>query len=395
MSNTTTLVLNSSNNVDPTNKSTYRYQFVNGSFTIPEDSDICISSVVLPYSWFNVNSQIYNNASFSYTFPMASNFTGSITTTTLTVTALANGVIIPGQTLTGVGITVGTNVLAQLTGTTGGIGTYSVSISQVVGSISINGFVQQVYPVTLPNGYYSVSDINNYLQNLMISRGQFLVSGTSNIYYLSITVNATYYSNTILATVLPLSLPSGYTNPINTVTGSPQFGFPLTSVTPQFTVSASYPAFGTLIGYTVGSYPPAPASVSYSTIGNQTPNATPVNSLIIRCNLVNNNAGFPTDILDSMPITGAFGTNINYVPNFEKWVSISSGTYYNLILSFQDQNLNTIQFNDTNILVNLLIKKGTKDKQRDTTSQEFLGVTKMAPSFNRTESSSMGGGFRR
>ena len=361
-SNAVTLVINSSNNVDPTNKSTYRYQFVNGSFTVPEDSDICISNVVLPYSWFNINQQIYNNSTFSYTFPMASNFTGSITTTTLTVTALANGSIIAGQVLTGVGITVGTSIVAQLTGPVGGIGTYSVSAAQVVGSISINGFIQQSYTVTLPNGFYEVSDINNYLQNVMISRGQYLVNGGGNIYYISLTVNPTYYSNQLLATVLPLSLPSGYTNPINPITGSPQFGYPLTAITPQLRVLSSSPAFGSIIGYTPGLYPPTPAAVSYSTIGNITPNATPVNSLVIRCNLVNNDAGFPTDILDSMPITGAFGTNINYAPNYEKWIKISAGTYYSLTLSFQDQNFNTVQFNDINILVSLLIRRGDKKK---------------------------------
>ena len=364
MSNAVTLVINSANNVDPTNKSTYRYQFVNGSFTIPEDSDICISNIVLPYSWFNINQQIYNNSTFAYTFPMASNFTGSITTTTLTVTALANGSIIPNQVLTGVGITLGTTVLAQLTGTVGGIGTYSVSVSQVVGSISINGFVQQSYTVVLPNGFYAVSDINNYLQNAMISRGQYLVNASgANAYYISLTVNPTYYSNQLLATVLPLSLPSGYTNPINTVTGSPQFGYPLTALTPQLQIVVSSPAFGTIIGYSSGLYPPTPAIVSYSTIGNITPNATPVNSLVIRCSLVNNDAGFPTDILDSMPITGAFGTNITYAPNYEKWIKISAGTYYSITLTFQDQNFNIVQFNDTNILVSLLIKRGERKKQ--------------------------------
>jgi hypothetical protein len=292
---------------------------------------------------------------------MASNFTGSITTTTLTITALANGSIIAGQVLTGVGITVGTTILAQLTGVVGGIGTYSVSVSQVVGSISINGFVQQSYTVVLPNGFYAVSDINNYLQNVMISRGQFLINASgANAYYISLTVNPTYYSNQLLATVLPLSLPSGYTNPINTITGSPQFGYPLTSLTPQLQILSTSPAFGSIIGYTVGLYPPTPAIVSYSTIGNQTPNATPVNSLVIRCSLVNNDAGFPTDILDSMPIEGAFGTNLNYSPNYEKWIKMSAGTYYSLTVSFQDQNFNTIQFNDTNILISLLIKRGEK-----------------------------------
>lgn len=61
-------------------------------------------------------------------------FTGSIAATTLTVTALASGTIVPNQPLAGAGITAGTYIVSQLTGTTGGIGTYQVSASQTVAS---------------------------------------------------------------------------------------------------------------------------------------------------------------------------------------------------------------------------------------------------------------------
>ena len=57
-------------------------------------------------------------------------FTGSISGTTLTVTAVASGTIINSQVLTGNSVTSGTTIVSQLTGTTGGIGTYTVSISQ-------------------------------------------------------------------------------------------------------------------------------------------------------------------------------------------------------------------------------------------------------------------------
>lgn len=64
-------------------------------------------------------------------------FTGSISGTTLTVTALAAGNIAVGQTLTGVGVTGGTTITAPGTGT-GGTGTYTVSASQTVGSETMN-----------------------------------------------------------------------------------------------------------------------------------------------------------------------------------------------------------------------------------------------------------------
>ncbi len=66
---------------------------------------------------------------------LAANLTGSISGTTLTVTAIANGVIGSNgtNTLGGTGVTSCT-VTAQLSGPTGGIGTYTVSVSQNVGS---------------------------------------------------------------------------------------------------------------------------------------------------------------------------------------------------------------------------------------------------------------------
>lgn len=62
------------------------------------------------------------------------NFTGSITTNTLTVSVFASGApLAVGQTLFGAGITVGTTITALGTGT-GGAGTYTVSTPQTVGS---------------------------------------------------------------------------------------------------------------------------------------------------------------------------------------------------------------------------------------------------------------------
>lgn len=49
------------------------------------------------------------------------------------------GTFYPGQTLAGTGVAPGTMILSQLTGTTGGIGTYLVNVSQTVTSTTITG----------------------------------------------------------------------------------------------------------------------------------------------------------------------------------------------------------------------------------------------------------------
>ncbi len=71
--------------------------------------------------------------------------TGYISGTTLTVTACPDGCsassttseeapLAAGQSITGTGVTAGTTIVSQLSGTTGGVGTYKVSVSQTVGS---------------------------------------------------------------------------------------------------------------------------------------------------------------------------------------------------------------------------------------------------------------------
>lgn len=59
--------------------------------------------------------------------------------TTMTVTAITSGTLLPGMTLTGTGVSAGTYIVTQLTGTAGSTGTYQVSISQTAASTTITG----------------------------------------------------------------------------------------------------------------------------------------------------------------------------------------------------------------------------------------------------------------
>jgi hypothetical protein len=78
------------------------------------------------YSWF-----------ISYD-PDEALFTGSISGTTLTVTFVKTGAIGANQQLFGAGVLQETVITGQLTGTTGGIGTYSINLNQTVPSTEMN-----------------------------------------------------------------------------------------------------------------------------------------------------------------------------------------------------------------------------------------------------------------
>jgi len=274
------LVLNSNNVVNNGLNSQYQYNFINGAFNVPPNSTMCISNVTIPYSWFNLNSSLYNNVSFQYTFPDSS----------------------------------------------GG---------------------QPTYTVTIPNGYYDVDDINNYLQSVMIKNKQYLVNASGQyVYYLTMTYNVTYYAVQIVCYNVPTSLPTGWTNPSGMV-------FPTSTKTPQIIVTNTG-QFGTVIGFTAGTYPTVPSTTTVSFLSNTIPDGSPVNSLIMRCNLVDNNVAMP-----SININATFGANITYQPNFPKWVKLKAGKYTYMNVQLVDQNNRSIVAKDNNVLITLLLQLGT------------------------------------
>lgn len=68
----------------------------------------------------------------AYATPVA--FTASITGQVMTVSAVAAGVLMVGQTIAGVGVTAGTTIQKQLSGPAGGAGTYQVTNTPDAGS---------------------------------------------------------------------------------------------------------------------------------------------------------------------------------------------------------------------------------------------------------------------
>ena len=279
------LALNS-NNVTGSTNSSFQYKFVNGSF-VAKDAEISLSSVSIPYSWFNITT-IYNNKLFTVVFP-----TGSSTT-------------------------------------------------------PLN--------ITLPDGFYAISDIQNYLQQQCIANNYYLVnSAGSYVYYIYMSYNVNYYGIQVLLSAVPTTLPNGWALP-SAGTGGWVNGVPSSGLSPQLYLPATG-SISTILGFVPGAYyPSTPVTISQSINSTLTPNGATVNSLVVRCSLVKNNIGSPTDILDAININVPYGDAILYEPSFERWVKINDGTYSNFVLTLQDQNFGTVYARDPNISITLLIR---------------------------------------
>ena len=92
-------------------------------------------------------------------------FTASIgpASTTMTVTAISAGPIYPGMTITGAGVTAGTYIVSQTTGTDGSTGDYVVSASQTVASTTITGTCKSkivVHEAGTYNVQFSIQFVN-------------------------------------------------------------------------------------------------------------------------------------------------------------------------------------------------------------------------------------------
>ena len=210
------------------------------------------------------------------------------------------------------------------------------------------------FTITIPDGFYTIDDFNNYLQQFCITNGLYLIDAAGqNVYYFNFSVNQTYYSIQLLLYTVPRSLPSGYTAPSNWIGYSTY----TSDRTPHFHIPAN---INNYLGFNVGQYPPTlPRTTNYSVLSNKLPPvASIVNSIIVHCSLVNNPVVSPSDILDAFQIQGAtFGQNINYQPSVEKFVKLTKGNYSSMTITLTDQNNNTIYLNDPNILLTLLFRK--------------------------------------
>lgn len=117
--------------------------------------------------------------------------TGSISGTTLTVTAVGSGTLYVGNTLSGTGMTAGTKILNQISGTTGGAGVYTVNNSQTFASGTITTLTRgfcldgcEIRDNSSSLNFLSVltlSTVDNASDGLTLTNNQIFLLATSGV----------------------------------------------------------------------------------------------------------------------------------------------------------------------------------------------------------------------
>lgn len=229
----------------------------------------------------------------------------------------------------------------------------------------INGAgVATVYTVTIPNGLYEITTINQYLQYTFIQNGHYLVNGSGeNVYYAEFVVNPSRYAIQLNTYLFPTSLPALYTNPA-------AVPFPPQSFNPVITTPSN---FNKIIGYAstfvsdqnlnntfvapVSPYVSKLANGTISYISTTAPNVQPNSSLIVTISNIDNQYAQPTGTCYTIVPSVAIGGVINEKPTNYIWNKLISGTYNQLVVTLLGNDLQPITINDPSMTFIFVIKE--------------------------------------
>ena len=232
--------------------------------------------------------------------------------------------------------------------------TFNVTAQRGNNTITIywNANTTTTYTLTLSNGYYSCSDLNYALQNFCILNNLYVTNSSGQyVYFLELVqnnalyaleINSYYLPTSAMATTLGYTIPSGAT-----------WSFPSVLKTPQISFNS---AFGSLLGFSAGTYPSAVLTSNYQITSTQSPVISPINSYIVCCNFINNPLSIPNNALYTLPLTGSLGQLVVSPSSQIVFQSIANNSYNQVIIQLYDQLYNQLVLNDTEITITLAIK---------------------------------------
>lgn len=174
-----------------------------------------------------------------------------------------------------------------------------------IGAANANNGLQYVWidglinSATIPDGNWTVAQLNAYLQSVMVVNGHYLIDSSGNYkYHLEIVTSSFNYSCLINAYIVPTALPSGYPYP----TGA-TWAYPATSKCAQIMIGS----ISSILGFSAGNYPPTQQATNYSAYSSSTPQLSSTSSILMTCSLINNKISYPSNILYSfMPVKTYF-----------------------------------------------------------------------------------------
>lgn len=229
------------------------------------------------------------------------------------------------------------------------------------------GVTTTPFTITIPDGLYEISAINNYCQFAFIQNATFWTISGVNYYPFELLVNANRYAIQLNTYYIPNALPAGATVPAGFL------GWPTTA---QNSVVGFPSAFNKVVGYPAGfasaanvggatTFGTATASTNYaaknslntiSYLSNVAPDVQPNSSILFVMSNINNPYTQPSGVIYSLNSSVGVGELITEKPPNFMWNRLIDGTYNELRLTFLGPTLSPIYINDPNMTILLTIR---------------------------------------
>jgi hypothetical protein len=227
--------------------------------------------------------------------------------------------------------------------------------------------------VAIPDGFYDIPTLNNYLHFTMVQNGHYLITATGDfVYLLTLTINPTLYATEL--NCFGISAAVAATNAW-VLPAIPTWILPTNFILPELVVGPIGPNaalnsvnFGLVIGFETGIYPNAviagvpPAQTQVpSYVSDQqflstfTPQVTPLSSFILTCSLINNNYAVPNNLIYSFAPQGTIGQQFTVAPNQLVFIDVLPAQYSRFQITFIDQALRPVAIQDPNMIIQLVI----------------------------------------
>lgn len=223
---------------------------------------------------------------------------------------------------------------------------YTLTIPRSGGSDTLN--------ITIPDGAYNITDLNNQLQYQLIAGGYYITNNTTglNTYYCTFQISPTSYAVQFITYAMPTSLPAGYTSGGMTFSASANQHYQLTI--------ASTNNFKDIIGFNVGTYPASATNVGTQTKSSDySPNVNPISAVQMRLSCVYNPFSSNSQLIHVFTNKGAsIGEVIDASPIQLQYVPCI-GAHRELTLTFYDQNGYILNILDSNLVIKLVFKKNS------------------------------------
>jgi len=204
--------------------------------------------------------------------------------------------------------------------------------------------------ITIPDGGYDISVLNEYLRWYLITNGYFIqnTSTGDQTVYAELRVNASTYQIEFVSYPLPTALPVGWT------AGSALGALPATTRAPQLVIPASN--IRTILGFEAGTFPAVQQIILTTTGSTSTPQISDVINVLLSADVISNPYANNSFVIHAIsPANTGYGHLITSEPNQLSFMKCQACSRDSITFTFTDQNMIPLQMIDFDITIKVLL----------------------------------------